>query len=164
MHKCIGRHVGVCSAAQSCPFVTPWAIVHQAPLAHGIFQGRTLEWVAIFLLQGIFSTQGSSQHVLCLLHWLSHFCCAWPSVTPWTIARQAPLFLGFERQGYWSGLPCPLLRQILFFTILDYAKRSVFVFYCFPPKLKYHECVYVHSSQKILNCVIFYPLELPGFI
>ena len=29
------------------------------------------------------------------------------SVTPWTAARQAPLSLGFSRQGYCSGLPCP---------------------------------------------------------
>ena len=28
-------------------------------------------------------------------------------VTPWTIACQAPLSMGFSRQGYWSGLPCP---------------------------------------------------------
>ena len=27
--------------------------------------------------------------------------------TPWTVARQAPLFVGFSRQDYWSGLPCP---------------------------------------------------------
>ena len=27
--------------------------------------------------------------------------------TPWTLARQAPLFMGFSRQEYWSGLPCP---------------------------------------------------------
>ena len=26
----------------------------------------------------------------------------------WTIARQASLFMGFSRQEYWSGLPCPL--------------------------------------------------------
>ena len=26
-------------------------------------------------------------------------------VTPWTIARQAPLSTGFPRQEYWSGLP-----------------------------------------------------------
>ena len=25
--------------------------------------------------------------------------------TPWTIARQAPLTMGFSRQEYWSGLP-----------------------------------------------------------
>ena len=28
-------------------------------------------------------------------------------MTPWTIARQAPLFMGFPRQEYWSGLPFP---------------------------------------------------------
>ena len=28
-------------------------------------------------------------------------------VTPWTAAHQAPLFLGFFRQEYWSGLPFP---------------------------------------------------------
>ena len=26
-------------------------------------------------------------------------------VTPWTVACQAPLFMGFPRQEYWSGLP-----------------------------------------------------------
>ena len=26
---------------------------------------------------------------------------------PWTVAHQAPLSLGFSRQEYWSGLPCP---------------------------------------------------------
>ena len=29
------------------------------------------------------------------------------SSTPWTVARQAPLCMGFPRQGYWSGLPFP---------------------------------------------------------
>ncbi|CAI9158760.1 unnamed protein product [Rangifer tarandus platyrhynchus] len=29
------------------------------------------------------------------------------SATPWTAARQAPLPMGFSRQEYWSGLPCP---------------------------------------------------------
>jgi len=27
--------------------------------------------------------------------------------TPWTVAYQAPLSMGFSRQGYWSGLPFP---------------------------------------------------------
>ena len=27
-------------------------------------------------------------------------------VTTWTVARQAPLSMGFSRQEYWSGLPC----------------------------------------------------------
>ena len=28
-------------------------------------------------------------------------------VTPWTIARQASLSMGFSKQEYWSGLPFP---------------------------------------------------------
>ena len=28
-------------------------------------------------------------------------------MAPWTVARQAPLFMGCSRQEYWSGLPCP---------------------------------------------------------
>ena len=27
--------------------------------------------------------------------------------TPWTVAHQAPLSMGFSRQEYWSGLPLP---------------------------------------------------------
>ena len=33
--------------------------------------------------------------------------------TPWTVARQAPLSMGFLRQEYWSGLPCPPLGDHL---------------------------------------------------
>ena len=28
-------------------------------------------------------------------------------MTPWTVAHQAPLTVGFSRQEYWSGLPRP---------------------------------------------------------
>ena len=28
-------------------------------------------------------------------------------VTPWTVASQAPLSMGFSRHEYWRGLPCP---------------------------------------------------------
>ena len=49
--------------------------------AHGIFQARVLEWVAI-----------SSSVVS-------------NSATPWTVAHQAPLSMGFSRQEYWSGVP-----------------------------------------------------------
>ena len=38
---------------------------------------------------------------------LSCFSRIWLSATPWTVARQAPLSMGFSRQEYWSGLPCP---------------------------------------------------------
>ena len=32
---------------------------------------------------------------------------SYSSVTPWTVACQAPLSVGFSRQKYWSGLPFP---------------------------------------------------------
>ena len=34
------------------------------------------------------------------------------SATPWTVACQAPLSMGFSRQEYWSGLPCPSPRDL----------------------------------------------------
>ena len=30
-------------------------------------------------------------------------------MTPWTVAHQAPLSMGFPRQEFWSGLPFPCL-------------------------------------------------------
>ena len=38
---------------------------------------------------------------------LSLFSPVWLCATLWTVAHQAPLSLGFSRQEYWSGLPCP---------------------------------------------------------
>ena len=35
---------------------------------------------------------------------LSH---VWLFVTPWDVAHQAPLSMGFSRQQYWSALPFP---------------------------------------------------------
>ena len=34
------------------------------------------------------------------------------SATPWTVARQAPLFMEFSRQDYWSGLPFSFPRDL----------------------------------------------------
>ena len=33
-------------------------------------------------------------------------------VTPWAVADQAPLSMGFPRQEYWSGLPFPSPRNL----------------------------------------------------
>ena len=38
---------------------------------------------------------------------LSRFSPVWLFATLWTVAHQAPLSMGFSRQEYWSGLPCP---------------------------------------------------------
>ena len=36
----------------------------------------------------------------------------WLFATPWTLAHQAPLSMGFYRQEYWDGLPSPPSRGI----------------------------------------------------
>ena len=41
---------------------------------------------------------------MCMLSCFSHIHLL---VTPWTVAHQAPLSMGFSGQEYWSGLPCP---------------------------------------------------------
>ena len=79
------------------------------------------------LLQGMCPAQGSNSSLLILLHWQE---CSLPLVPPgkpnvrmllllsrfshvrffatlWTVAHQAPLSMGFSRQKYWNGLPCP---------------------------------------------------------
>ena len=46
----------------------------------------------------------TSANELCCAESLSH---AQLFVTPWTVAHQAPLSIGFPRQESWSGLPFP---------------------------------------------------------
>ena len=38
---------------------------------------------------------------------LSHLSCVQLFAALWTVAHQPPLSMGFSRQEYWSGLPCP---------------------------------------------------------
>ena len=40
----------------------------------------------------------------CIAQLLSH---VWLFATPWTVALQAPLPMGFSGQEYWSGMPLP---------------------------------------------------------
>ena len=67
----------------------------------GILQARTLEWVAVSFSnawKGKVKVKSLSR--------------AWLFETPWTVAHQAPLSMGFSRQEYWSGLPLTLNKKI----------------------------------------------------
>ena len=44
---------------------------------------------------------------------LSHSVVSDSFATPWTVAHQAPLSMGFSRQEYWSRLPCPSPGNLL---------------------------------------------------
>ena len=50
-----------------------------------------------------------SSSLCCVCGWLLFSCSVMPNsfATPWTVARQAPLSMGFSRQEYWSGLSSP---------------------------------------------------------
>ena len=86
---------------------------------HGIFQARILEWVTISFSRGS-SQPRDRTWVSCIaggffrreasamlkvkvksLNRVQLF------VTPWTVAYQTPLSMGFSRQYYWSGWPFP---------------------------------------------------------
>ena len=68
----------------------------------GILQARTLEWVAIsFSNAWKWKVKVKSLSHVRLL------------VTPWTAAYQAPPSMGFSRQEYWSGVPCPAKRVLI---------------------------------------------------
>ena len=74
-------------------------------------------WKCISKLQYIQKTQGDQDgkgpwEFVCMCV-LSHFNCVWFFATPWTVAHQAPLSVGFCRQEYWS---CHALLQGIFLT------------------------------------------------
>ena len=67
----------------------------------GIFQARTLEWVAIsFSNAWKWKVKVKSLSHVRLL------------ATPWTAAHQVPPSMGFSRQEYWSGVPFKLLERM----------------------------------------------------
>ena len=89
------------------------------------FPGKNTRMGCHFILQGIFQTRGQT-HVSCIgwrilsqwatweahMRWCvhayaSHFSHIRIFTTLWTAAHWAPLSMGFSRQEYWSGLPCP---------------------------------------------------------
>ena len=110
--------------AQSCPTLQP----------HGLYSpwhspGQNTGVDSLSLLQGIFPTQGLNPglpHYRQILYQVSlkgsPRILEWVKVkvkslsrvrllaTPWTTAYQAPPFMGFSKQEYWSGCHC-LLRS-----------------------------------------------------
>ena len=59
--------------------------------------------VELFLIGSRGSSEDARTINSCVLNHFSHVCLF---VTPWTVACQASLSMGFSRQEYWGGLPC----------------------------------------------------------
>ena len=62
--------------------------------------------------------------------------------TPWTVARQVPLSMGFPRQRYWNGLPF-LLQGIFTFTLMK-------------------NCSNEYIMEKYVCCILVYMLNIPA--
>ena len=79
-------------------FATPTDCSPPGSSVHGIFQARILDWVAISFSKIFFIP------ILLRYDWHAYWLsCVWLFVTPWTVACQAPLSMGFSRQEYWVG-------------------------------------------------------------
>ena len=77
------------------------------PAIPGIFQARTLEWVAISSSNAWkWKVKVKSLSRVRLL------------ATPWTAAYQAPPSMGFSRQEFWSGVPLPSPNDTLKYLLL----------------------------------------------
>ena len=75
-------------------FLKQTAKEHRKTISH--IQSQTLEFVAGHHMGG-----GGLVAQLCLT-----------LAAPWTVAHQAPVSMGFSRQGDWSGLPCPFPENL----------------------------------------------------
>ena len=134
-------------------FVTPWTVACQAPLSMEF--SRQEYWSGLLFpppgdlpnpgmesifpaLQAdslLFEPLGKPIHI-CLCQSLSYVLLF---ATPWTVAHQTPLSMGFSRQEYWSGLQ-------------------------FPPPGYIH--IYTHKNTYICVCVyifIFRSLSVVGY-
>jgi len=95
----LNGHAAAASAKslQSCPTLcNPRDGSPPGSPVPGILQARTLDWVAIS-----FSNAWKWKVKVKSLNRV------WLLATPWTVAHQAPLSMGFSRQEYWSGVPLP---------------------------------------------------------
>ena len=108
-------------------FATPWSAACQVTLSvgfpkqvwdfplQGIFPGTepmspAWQWILYHWATWEVPYLGMRIQIVALLWGLSVLTCFSPVSllsTPWTVAHQVPLSLGFSRQEYWSGLPFP---------------------------------------------------------
>ena len=88
---------------------------------------------------------------------LSRFNCVQLCATLWILACQAPLSMGFSRQEYWNGLPCPPSGDLADLRIKPASLLSNLHWqlglypWC-------HLGVYVHMCMSVNVCVYIYKI------
>ena len=70
----------------------------------GNFQIQELNWVSCIADRFFISWATREAYIYASVQSLSR---VQLFATPWTAACQAPLSIGFSREEYWSGMPCP---------------------------------------------------------
>ena len=97
IHHYYAHAAAAAKSLQSCPTLcNPIDGSPPGSPVPGILQTRTLEWVTIsFSSTWKWKVKVKSLSRVRL------------SMTPWTVAYQAPQSMRFSRQEYWSGLPLP---------------------------------------------------------
>ena len=93
---------------------------------------------------------------------LSHFNCV--QLTQWTVACQASISMGFSRQEYWSGLPCPSPRDLpdpgMWLCVKVKVKLLSLVWlFAIPWTVDYHAPLSVFSRQEYWSWL---PFHSPG--
>ena len=97
-------------ARPPCPSATPGVHPNPCPLSvmesnHLILCHPLLLLPSVFPSIRVFSNESALRIRWTEVKWSCSVVS--DSATPWTVAYQAPLFLGLPRQEYWSGLPFP---------------------------------------------------------
>ena len=96
---------------------------------------------------------------------LSH---VWLFLTPWTVAHQVPLSMGFSRQEYWSGLPFPPPGNLLNSEIKPESSALVGGFFTTEPPGKpqiiYNLCqrgyFWILSIEDSIHQIVLAPIFL----
>ena len=107
-------------------WVTLWTVAHQAPLSMGFPRQEywrelpcplagdlphpemePMSLMSPILASGFFTTSTTWEALRPWCWWFNCSVVSYSFVTSWTVARQAPLSMGFSRQEYWRELPCP---------------------------------------------------------
>ena len=132
------------ASLQSCPTLCdPMDCSLPGFSVHGILQARTLEWVAIsFSNAWKWKVKVKSLSRVRLLG------------TPWTVAYQAPLSMGFSRQEYWSGVPLLSPWNILYAQNRKYRCFQAHIDKCgryLSQKGSPNKFQWIHIMQPILS-------------
>ena len=102
----------VSEVTQLCPTLcNPMGCTLPDSSIHGNFQARILEWVGTSFSRGSSRPRDRTQVSRIATRLFTIWKWKWSRVrlfaTPWTVAYQTALSVGFSRQEYWSGLPFP---------------------------------------------------------